>query len=319
MKFLFNFKAVLKFTGLGLTALYCSVNAEPLANTLPQGGTVASGNVTFSNEGTSDAPILNINQSTQKAILNWNSFDVGSKSTVNFNQPNSSSSTLNRIHSQNASEIHGRINATGEVLLVNENGILFGKDSQIDVGSIAASANNIRDEDFLKDNYVFEESDKESTVANQGNIKAGLNGYAALLAPHVINEGIVTAQKGTVAFASGNKITLKINGGSLTALTVSPSKYNALIENKYIVEAPGGQVILSATAVNQIKGGVIKQAGIINVGTTPTMKVSQAGRIVISSNHFIATSESQTLASAENQGGDIKIETTKTASIEDGA
>ncbi|MEL0056415.1 MAG: filamentous hemagglutinin N-terminal domain-containing protein, partial [Methylophilaceae bacterium] len=134
MKLLLKLKAVLKITGLGLTALYCSANAEPLANTLPQGASVSSGNVAFSNDGTSDAPVLNINQSTQKAILNWNSFDVGSKSTVNFNQPNASSSTLNRIHSQSASEIHGRINATGEVLLVNENGILFGKDSQIDVG-----------------------------------------------------------------------------------------------------------------------------------------------------------------------------------------
>ena len=312
-------KVIFTLTGATLGVFCCSINAEPVSNALPTGGSISSGDVIFTSEGSPTAPVLNINQSSQKAVLNWNSFDVGSQSTVNFNQPNTSSSTLNRIHSQSASEIHGRINATGEVLLVNENGILFGKNSRIDVGSIAASANNIKNADYLSDNYVFEEGDNESTVTNKGSIKTSLGGYAALLAPHVINEGIVTAQKGTVAFASGNIITLSVNDGSLTSLTVTPSKYNAFIENKYIVEAPGGRVILSATAVNQIRGGVIKQAGLINVGSTPTMIVNEAGRITISSNHYIATSESQTLASAENQGGKISIDATKTAVLEGGA
>ena len=312
-------KVIFTLTGATLGVFCCSINAEPVSNALPTGGSISSGDVIFTSEGSPTAPVLNINQSSQKAVLNWNSFDVGSQSTVNFNQPNTSSSTLNRIHSQSASEIHGRINATGEVLLVNENGILFGKNSRIDVGSIAASANNIKNADYLSDNYVFEEGDNESTVTNKGSIKTSLGGYAALLAPHVINEGIVTAQKGTVAFASGNIITLSVNNGSLTSLTVTPSKYNAFIENKYIVEAPGGRVILSATAVNQIRGGVIKQAGLINVGSTPTMIVNEAGRITISSNHYIATSESQTLASAENQGGKISIDATKTAVLEGGA
>ncbi len=312
-------KVIFTLTGATLGVFCCSINAEPVSNALPTGGSISSGDVIFTSEGSPTAPVLNINQSSQKAVLNWNSFDVGSQSTVNFNQPNTSSSTLNRIHSQSASEIHGRINATGEVLLVNENGILFGKNSRIDVGSIAASANNIKNADYLSDNYVFEEGDNESTVTNKGSIKTSLGGYAALLAPHVINEGIVTAQKGTVAFASGNIITLSVNNGSLTSLTVTPSKYNAFIENKYIVEAPGGRVILSATAVNQIRGGVIKQAGLINVGNTPTMIVNEAGRITISSNHYIATSESQTLASAENQGGKISIDATKTAVLEGGA
>src|SRR5262249_2696145 len=39
---------------------------------------------------------LQINQSTDRAILNWASFDIGADSSVIFNQPAASSLALNR-------------------------------------------------------------------------------------------------------------------------------------------------------------------------------------------------------------------------------
>ena len=81
-----------------------------------------------------------------------------------------------------------------------------------------------------------------------------------------------------------------------------------MIENQLLVEAPGGNVILSASAVNQINGGLIKQSGKINVGSTTTIAKNEAGRIMISSNKVELGSQSQTLASAEQQGGEITIQ-----------
>ena len=95
--------------------------------------------------GTPQNGTLNINQSTSKAILNWQGFSVGQGGTVNFNQPNSSSATLNRVVGSTPSSIAGAIRAPGTVLLVNPNGIAITKSGVINTGSFAASTLDIKD------------------------------------------------------------------------------------------------------------------------------------------------------------------------------
>ena len=93
--------------------------------------------------------LLTIDQATQRAIIDWRSFDIGRDSEVLFRQPNSSASTLNRIYSANASVIQGKLTANGQVLLINQNGILFDRGSQVNVQSLIASSLNITNERFL--------------------------------------------------------------------------------------------------------------------------------------------------------------------------
>src|SRR5580704_1008621 len=119
---------------------------------LPTGGTVTTGTATIVQP---NATTLNINQSTNQAIINWNTFSVGSGDTVNFNQPSSSSATLNRVLGSTPSWIAGTINAPGTVLLVNPNGIMITKSGVINTGSFAASTLDIKDSDFLAGNYKF--------------------------------------------------------------------------------------------------------------------------------------------------------------------
>src|SRR5262249_20819327 len=94
------------------------------AQQLPTGGSVAAGNVSI---GAPQHGTLNINQSTNQAIINWNTFSVGAGGTVNFNQPGAASATLNRVTSSTPSSIAGTINAPGTVMLVNPNGIAITK------------------------------------------------------------------------------------------------------------------------------------------------------------------------------------------------
>ena len=95
----------------------------PKAFSLPQGQTVVRGSATFTEQDNT----LNINQATPRAIINYNSFNIDAKETVNFIQPSSSSIALNRVVGLDPSAILGSLNANGQVFLINPNGILFGQ------------------------------------------------------------------------------------------------------------------------------------------------------------------------------------------------
>src|SRR5882672_10337269 len=89
--------------------------AQTSATALPSGGQVAAGAATLSYSPNK----LQIDQSTNKAILQWDNFSIGSSAWVNFSQPSSSAIALNRVLGTNPSEIFGRMTANGQVFLTN--------------------------------------------------------------------------------------------------------------------------------------------------------------------------------------------------------
>ncbi|WP_181175968.1 filamentous hemagglutinin N-terminal domain-containing protein, partial [Mesorhizobium sp. B2-3-4] len=123
------FPRIITRTSAPLTALLLASTAlvgftTARAQELPTGGKVASGGVTISNPSTAQ---LNIKQSTSSAIVNWQSFSIGAGSTVNIDQPTSTSTMLNRVTGGTRSTIAGQLNANGQVFLVNPNGIAISK------------------------------------------------------------------------------------------------------------------------------------------------------------------------------------------------
>ena len=67
--------------------------AAPPVNALPTGAQVVAGAASI----TQSASRMDINQSTQKAVLNWQSFNIGADAQVNFVQPSASAVALNRV------------------------------------------------------------------------------------------------------------------------------------------------------------------------------------------------------------------------------
>jgi hypothetical protein len=126
---------------------------------------------------------------------------------------------------------------------------------------LVASTHDLSTADFMAGKATFNRNGATGSVVNEGNLSSHLGGYIALLAPNVQNSGIIVAQLGTVALAAGEAMTLHFAGNQLTSITVSPSKINALVENKQAVLAPGGLIILSAMAANQLQGGVVNNSG----------------------------------------------------------
>ncbi len=105
---------------------------------------VPSGLFVSSGSGRASAPVvtgrtMNIRQHTPKVTLNWDSFDIAAGHTVNFQQPSSSATALNLIHDANPSLIQGRLRANGEVWLLNQNGIVFGRGAEVNVRGLLAS------------------------------------------------------------------------------------------------------------------------------------------------------------------------------------
>ena len=217
-----------------------------LAQSGPQGGIVTSGAAEITQSGN----VTNVNQSTDRASINWQTFNIKPAETVNFNQPGVSSVTLNRVIGNERSVIEGALNANGQVFLLNSNGVLLTRGSRVNAGGFLASTLNLSDEDFKAGRYVFQGNDSNASIINQGTISARDGGYVALFGNTVSNQGIISATRGTVALASGEKIRLNFDNlnnsvNSLLGVTIDEGTLNALVENRNAVYADGGRVFLT--------------------------------------------------------------------------
>ena len=140
----------------------------------PTGGVVVSGQGSISTPSTNTTVI---DQSSQQLNVNWNTFNVAANENVQFHQPTSSSVAFNRILDQNPSQIFGRIDANGKVVLVNPNGLLIGRSAQLNVNSLVVSSLDAIDFDAASGRYRFSTNRLDpGAVINEGSITAGPGG-----------------------------------------------------------------------------------------------------------------------------------------------
>jgi filamentous hemagglutinin family protein len=131
---------------------------------LPTGAQVAAGQASIGQNGKQ----MTINQGSDRAVINWQGFDIGSQAAVRFNQPGTSSVALNRVVAGDASQIHGQLSANGQLWVLNPNGVVFGAGSRVDVGGLVASTMHSSDADFMAGKAVFHRNGSTGSVLNQG-------------------------------------------------------------------------------------------------------------------------------------------------------
>ena len=258
---------------LSLTAL--------LAQAAPSGGQIMAGAGSVSQSGNTTT----VQQTSQNLSLNWNSFNIAPQETVNFLQPSASALAVNRIFDTNGTQILGHLNANGQIYLINPNGILFGQGAQVNVGGLVASSLDVNDASLGGTTRSF--SGKGSgSVVNQGTIHAADGGYVALLGNQVSNQGVITARLGTVALGAGSAATLTFSGDSLLHLQVDQSVLGSLAANGGLLQADGGQVLMSAGAKNTLLASVVNNTGVIEArtvdnrdGTIVLLGGMQAGQV----------------------------------------
>ncbi|MGJ0483532.1 MAG: filamentous hemagglutinin family protein [Methylomicrobium sp.] len=227
---------------------------------------------------------LNIKQITDKATLDWKSFNIGADSSVRFYQPGSTSVALNRIHDFNPSRIMGSLVANGQVYMVNQNGFVFGKDAQVNVNSLVATTLGISDEVFQRgitkvfdinnsaalqgNGEIYLKNDQGQVIRDQNGNKVkiqifvengaqiktnGSGGRVIIAAPTVTNSGTIETPDGqTIIAAAQDKVYLQEagSGSDIRGLLVEVNK-GGEVNNLGKVLAERGNVSLMGFAVNQ--------------------------------------------------------------------
>jgi filamentous hemagglutinin family protein len=245
----------------------------PLAHALPEGGQVIGGEAAIHQSGPGQ---LDIHQTTDRALIEWNQFNIDPNELVRFVQPGSESVALNRITGLDPSSILGALSANGRVFLINPNGILFGANATVDVSGLLATTMDINNADFMAGNDLF--TGTGGSIINRGQIRVADNGFVFLVAPGVKNEGLIVAHLGRVVLGSGERMTIDFMGDGLLQYAIdgkvldqvtSPdgTPLAAGVDNQGTIMADGGEVVLTARASSDILGTVVNQTGVIRANS----------------------------------------------------
>ncbi|HYW55470.1 MAG TPA: filamentous hemagglutinin N-terminal domain-containing protein, partial [Polaromonas sp.] len=247
----------------------------PQVMALPADGTVVGGQATIT---TPTANSMVVNQVSDKAILNWQSFNIGAGQSMQFVQPSAAAVALNRVIGNDASKIYGSLRANGQVFLINPSGVMFAPGAQVNVGGLVASTLAIGNEDFMAGRYTFSSSGGSGSVANHGNITVARGGYVLLAAPSVSNTGSITTDAGATGLVAGSRVTLDTSGAGLVRFSVDAAAVDAVAANSGVITAQGGQVAVLASALGDAMATVVNQSGVIRA----TSATESNGMIVLS-------------------------------------
>jgi filamentous hemagglutinin len=238
----------------GSTVLTVPANEVPVPD-MVRGSTgldPTKGNQGIVTTGNTDSSQVTVYQISPYALINWLTFNIGSNSSVYFNQQGHANwAALNRIWDLNPSQIFGSLKADGKIFLINQNGILFAPGSRVDVNTLVASALNIRNTDFLNNTLKFylEKGDgttvdtasytgisytPNAIVSNQGVINPDAvdgMGTTFLIGPRVENYGAINAPLGQIGLIAGTNVLLmppdQTDTGSAYYVTVNDDFINA--------------------------------------------------------------------------------------------
>lgn len=229
---------------------------------LPAGAQVESGRLHITQPS---ATTMHINQSSDRAVINWNTFNVGADKTVQFNQPGANSQTLNRVVGGLPSNIQGKLLANGQVFIVNPNGVLFSKGSVINTGALLATTKNIDSSAFMAGRpLTLSDTGKQGEVRNDGAIQT--SGGVTLIADRVRNTGSITGNSQVALIAAGSA-QVSLANGQLVGLTLTGSTPGALVENTGHIQTTGQATILAAANNTDLLSNAVNLGGIVRAGS----------------------------------------------------
>ncbi len=279
-----------------------------------RGGCGPQGNLSFVQSGAASYNTVNntmtVTQTTDKAVLNWNTFNVSENAAVNFVQKNTNSVALNRVFSATPSKVLGNVSANGQIYLINPSGILFGKNAKINVGGLVASTLNVDTNTFInsgvanaleakkgssqveKDDYAaFRNKDGEwgeydtdaKVVVEKGaSIKANKGGNVTLVGKSVENQGTVEANDGQVMMiAAEDRVYLQPSDDLALRGFLVEVDTGGTVTNTGEVRADRGNVTLAGHAVNQ--KGVVKATTSIDRNGSVYLQARDGGDVVAGS------------------------------------
>ncbi len=339
------------------TLLAAGLGVASAAPTIPAGlvPQYKLGQLQFTNAalGNSTAKSLVINQTAPSATLNWDRFNLAAGESITFNQRDSTWIALNRIFDQNASTIFGSINARGQVYLLNQNGILFGKHASVNVGSLLVSTLDLSPTVF-KAGILSARDGAAAFTSVQGSpgskayiqVDAGANittasgGKVMMFAPVVSNAGSLSAPDGQVILAAGQKVYLaassdpnvrgivvEVDNDRTTQVSLPASVSAATTGTGTVTNAPTGRILSRRGNVAMV-GLAVNQSGLVFATTSVNangsvylraQSLSSGGLppVVDTATHFVSPTEGGTVTLGSGSSTVILPESNDPATLTD--
>ncbi|AEC18808.1 filamentous hemagglutinin-like protein [Pusillimonas sp. T7-7] len=254
---------------------------------------------------------VTIEQTGDKAILNWETFNVGRNTTVQFQQKRTDA-VLNRVNDPQArpSQIQGQIKADGTVMVVNRNGVVFSGSSQVNVRNLVAAAVDMSDAQFRERGIYSAEAGDNLYTPSFGNnlsgsgasttssaatgdviVQAGAQihthkpasvtqggGYVLLLGRETHNDGHISTPRGQATLAAGDSFIIR-KGSGTDGNQTSTTRGNE-VATRRVADSEAGLVrntglIQASTGDITLTGHAVKQEGV----AVATTSVDQRGTI----------------------------------------
>lgn len=271
---------------------------------LPQHQETVSGNVTV----TTTADKMTITQESDKAQINWKSFDIGKDKEVKFEQPNENAVAYNRVIGGNASQIQGKLTANGKVYLANPNGVIITKGAEINVAGLLATTKDLEKISENGNSYQFTRKTKDGQVVKDRLV---LKDGQELKEGQVINEGEIDATNGKVYLSSDYNFTFTLSDSSIS-VALEDNAVQSIVKNEGSIKA--GEITLSAKGRKQALDSLVVNNGVLEA----TKVSSKNGKVVLSADNVELNNKSDIKGKSEvvftsNNDKNIKI-TSKTGS-----
>lgn len=243
----------------------CLLFGQSIAMSGPTGGAVISGSASIDIDP-SDATRTIITQSSQNTAINWDSFNITTNESVVFAQPNADAIALNRDFSGSPSQIFGRLDANGNVFLLNTAGVLIGSSASINVGGLLISDLNVSESDAqnfeaiaAQQNWSLPFSDADlsaggieilGTMQTIGQNGITVTGQYIYIEGDITTLGVPNDPGGNITLLAGGSTVLVTDPSGLYGVEVTSPVTNLLPGHELLFEIPASAVDANVLAVN---------------------------------------------------------------------
>ena len=257
--------------------------AQVAPGALPTGPNVVTGIGGITSDGTT----MTVTQDQARALIRWDSFDIGTSAAVVFEQ-GAGHVALNQILDMKPSEVMGTLTATGTIFLINPHGIMFGQDATVNVGALVASTLGPADPDeflesdgdgYVHDLFTWSEGATKGEVVNFGTIASAdgnvilLGNGARNLAGANIDAGsglaaLLAGGEARIELVPGGQPVVRITGAATVVATPGPDSppVVAAVQNSGTISASGGSIVLHGALAPDLLGNVVNNAGTLAAG-----------------------------------------------------
>src|SRR5882724_4158853 len=298
------------FESAWLIATICALNALSVCAN-PRGGSVAQGTATI----TASGPNLTI-KTSDRAFINWQTFNIAVGETTTFIQPSASSVVWNNINDPNPSQILGNLNANGYVVLQNQSGFYIGGQASITAHGLIMTTSRIAMPDLSSGGaWQFNSAPPTASIINYGQINLDKGGSVFLIAHDIQNNGTISAPAGNIGLYAGKQVLVseRPDGRGLSAQVTLPE---GSVDNSGRIIADAGTIAMHAQVVNQgglVQANSVREAnGVVELVASDTINLGPASVIEAkgdstgtSPGGFVVLKSDQSFA--DNSAGKINV------------